>query len=97
MSIETFDMLSVVLFVILAMILFYQSWMNLIKVQITKFSLDALLLLYLQIFRGKKSAKSSRELLSKDPHKLRMLGIFSLCGAITACYVAFDLYNKYIR
>jgi hypothetical protein len=97
MDLETFDKFSVYFFFFLALVLFYQSWMNLVEKRLSKFSIDALMFLYLRVFRGKEYSERAKGLLSKEPSRMRTLGIFSLCGAITAIYVAIDLYLKFVQ
>ncbi len=57
MSFETFNQLWTGLFIVLALVLFYQSWMNLVQKRLTKISFDALILLYLRVFHGEKAVK----------------------------------------
>jgi hypothetical protein len=97
MDLETYDKFSVFFFVFLALVLFYQSWMNLAKKQLTNFSMDALVLLYLRVVRGKAAVENAKKLIYKEPSRLRFLGIAAFCCAITAMYVAVDNYQKYFR
>ena len=96
MNYETFNQLTFGLYVLLALVLFYQSWMNLIKKQLTKFSLDALILVYLRIRQGEKSLKRARKLLAIEPNRLRLLGIWALTSGLAFVYLAIELYIKYL-
>jgi hypothetical protein len=97
MDLETFDKFSVFVFCFIAFVFFYQSWMNLAKKQLTKFSMDALVLMYIQAVRGKSASEKAKKLLYQEPSKLRNLGIAALCCAVTAIYIAVDIYQKYVR
>ena len=90
MNNETFNQLSIWLYIILALILFYQSWMNIAKRQITKFSMDALVLLYIRTLKGKNALRKARDLLNREPNRLCTLGFFALCSALTFIYIAID-------
>jgi len=95
MSYETFNQFSLWLYIVLALILFYQSWMNIVKRQITKVSMDALVLLYIRTLKGKNAYQRAKELLIREPNRIRMLGFFALCIGITFTYIAIDTYIKY--
>ncbi|HLO29557.1 MAG TPA: hypothetical protein VK249_10505 [Anaerolineales bacterium] len=97
MDYETFNQLVFGFFIILALILFYQSYVNLIKKQLTKFCLDALLLAYLRVRQGEKSLKRAKKLLINEPNRLRTLGIFAFVGGIAAMYQAIAWYIKYLQ
>ncbi len=96
MSYETFNWLSFWFFIALTFVLFYQSWLNLVKRQLTNFSLDALILLYVRVVRGKAAVAKAKKLLRKEPKRIRMLGIVALANAFVGVYVAIDLYIKYL-
>jgi hypothetical protein len=53
-SLVKYDWFVVCFFLILSCILFYQGWINLAKKEVTKFFLDAVVLAYLRIIRGKR-------------------------------------------
>lgn len=97
MNYETYNQLIFGIFIILALVLFYQSWMNLIKKQLTKFSLDALILAYVRVFRGEKELRRARNLVLNEPQRLRNLGLIALICGIIAVYQAIDWYVKYLR
>jgi len=96
MNYETFNHLTFGLYIAFALVLFYQSWMNLVKKQLTKFSLDALILVYLRIRQGEKSVKRARKLLANETNRLRLLGIWALISGVAFIYFAIDLYIKYL-
>jgi hypothetical protein len=97
LDLQSFNQLVSGIFIILALILFYQSWMNLVKKRFTKFSLDALILAYVRIIRGEKQHQRVRKLLSDDPQRLRNLGVIALISGILAVYQAVDWYVKNLR
>jgi hypothetical protein len=97
MDYKTYNQLIFGIFTILALVLFYQSWMNLIKKQLTKFSLDALILAYVRVFRGEKELRRARNLVSNEPQRLRNLGLIALISGIIAVSQAIDWYVKYLR
>ena len=97
MSLESFEKFSTILFLIIALVFFYQSWMNLVKKRLTKFSMDALVLWYLRVFRGKEAVDKANKLFSEEPSRMRTIGILALCSAFTAIYVALEHYLKIFK
>jgi len=97
MDYKTYNQLIFGIFILLALILFYQSWMNLVKKQLTKFSLDALILAYLRILRGEKQLSRARKSVTNAPQRLRNLGVIALISGMIAVYQAIDWYVKYLR
>ena len=92
-----YNQLIVIIFIMLGLVLFYQSWMNLVKRQLTRFSLDALILLYVRVFRGEQQLRKAKRLLSDKPERLRSIGIIALISGAIAFYQAFNWYLKYLQ
>ena len=97
MDYTTFNQLTFVLYLILALVLLYQSWINLVKKRVTKFSLDAVILAYIRIRRGEESLDRAKRLLINEPNRLRVLGIWALISGIALMYMSIDSYAKFIR
>jgi hypothetical protein len=97
MAYQTYNQLIFGFFIILALVLFYQSWMNLVKKQLTRFSLDALILAYVRVIRGEQRLKRAQRLLAAEPQRLRSLGIIALLSGIAAVYQAIDWYIKFLK
>ena len=97
MDYQTYNQLIFGIFILLALILFYQSWMNLVKKQITRFSFDALVFAYIRAFRGKQELRRAKKLITAAPQSLRNLGIIALISGVMAVYQAIEWYVKYLR
>lgn len=52
MELGTFRLLITGIFIVLSIILFSQSWYNLFREKITKYSIDGLTLAYIRIIQG---------------------------------------------
>lgn len=94
---KIFDWFVIWFFIISACILFYQGWMNIVHKNLTRFSFDALMLIYLRIFRGKTAVVNMKKIFTKEPKRIQTLGIFAVCGAFGAIYIALDWYLQYLR
>jgi hypothetical protein len=97
MQYTTYNQFIFGMFILLALVLFYQSWMNLIRKQLTKFSLDALILFYVRLVRGEKQRRKTTRLLIDEPQRIRSLGIIALVAGVLALYQAIDWYLRYLR
>ena len=97
MDYQTFNKLTFGLCIMFAFVLFYQSWMNIVKKQFTKFSMDALMLAYLKTRRGQKSVDRAKKMFITEPNRLRSLGIFALISGILLVYLSIDSYIKYLH
>src|SRR5215212_5527691 len=96
MSYDSYNRFVFLIFIALALALFYQSWLNLAKRQLTGFSMDALMFLYLRVKSGKAAVAKAKNLLRKEPKRIQTLGLIALAGAIAAIYVAVDWYLKHL-
>ncbi len=96
MSYESYNEFVFWFFIVLALALFYQSWLNLGKRQLTSFSMDALVLLYLRVKSGKAGVAKAKNLLRKEPKRVQTLGFLALASAFAAIYVAADWYLKHL-
>jgi hypothetical protein len=97
MSYSAYNQLIFVIFMVLGLVLFYQSWINLAKKQLTSFSMDALILLYVRVFRGKEQLRRTKRLLSDEPQRLRILGVIAFISGTAAFYQAVNWYLRYLR
>ena len=96
MSYESYNWFVFWFFIALALALFYQSWLNLAKRQLTNFSMDALMFLYLRVKNGKAAVAKAKKLLRNKPKRIQTLGFIALASACAAVYVAVDWYLKYL-
>src|SRR5215217_5276904 len=96
MSYESYNGFVFWFFIALALVLFYQSWLNLAKRQLTNFSMDALVFLYLRVKSGKTAVTKAKNLLRKEPKRIQTLGFIALAGGFAAIYVAVDWYLKHL-
>jgi len=96
MSYDSYNWFVFWLFIVLALVLFYQAWMNLVKKQLTNFSMDAILLLYLRLKNGKAASSKAKNLLRKEPKRMQRLGFIAIASAMAAIFVASDWYLKYL-
>ena len=97
MAYETYHNVSLVIFILLAVLLFYQSWVNLARHQLTKFCFDALLLLYIRARFGEGASKKTKKLFVQDLSRLQTLGFSALIGGVVFIYKAIDIYLKQVR
>jgi len=80
------DDIAFLVFVILLTVMFiYQSWTNLIKKELSKFSIDALVLFLATSFGGRKYSERARRL-SRDPKRILFFGIYGILGALGGIY-----------
>jgi hypothetical protein len=96
MSYDSYNWFVFWLFIVLALVLFYQAWMNLVRKQLTKFSIDAILLLYLRVKNGKAASSKAKNLLRKEPKRMQKLGFIAIASALAAIYIASNWYLKYL-
>lgn len=72
--------------------LFYQGWNNIVMNRLTNFSLDAIMLLYVQIVNGKKAREKAEKLLHRDRKKIKTLGVYAICLGFAFIFYAIKWY-----
>jgi len=96
MDYQTYNWFSFYFFITLAIVMFYQTYINLAVKKVSGFGLDGLALLYIRLAKGLSAFRKAQKLLSKDPKRIRFFGFYALISALIAIYLAFDLYSKYL-
>ncbi len=91
-----YDWTAFFILLFFTILLLYQSWVNLIKITLTNFSLDALMMLYLRLFRGKKIYERYKELILKEPKRIKLIGFCTLLAALGGIYVTIDWFLEYL-
>jgi hypothetical protein len=92
----TFNLVTFVFCLVLALVLLYQSWINLVKKRLTRFSLDAAILAYIRFSQGEKGVQKARRLFNSEPNRLRVLGIWALISGVLLMYLSVDSYLRFI-
>jgi hypothetical protein len=96
MSYETFNWVSFYFFIVLGLLLFFQTYINLVLKKITKFGIDEMALLYIRILRGKSVVDRARKLLSKEPKRIQLFGFVALISDFASIYEAIYWYGLYL-
>ena len=74
----------------------YQSWVNLIKKEISKFSIDALALFLIVSFGGTKSQQRAIAY-SKDGKRIFLFGVYGILGTIGGIYGIAHWIGNFVR
>jgi hypothetical protein len=96
MGYQTYNWFSFYFFIALAITLFSQTYINLVVKKVSGFGFDRLVLLYVQLTKGRSALHQAQKLLGKDPKRIRYFGFHALISAFVATYAAFDIYSKYL-
>ncbi|MBK8616275.1 MAG: hypothetical protein IPN96_03995 [Anaerolineales bacterium] len=92
MSYEDFVRFAFGSFIVFAVMLLCQSYVNIAKKRFSKFSIDAIMLIVLQLVKGSVAVKREK----RDFQKIRKLGYYALASAALCVYYAIEWYVKYI-
>jgi hypothetical protein len=84
-------------FILLSVIFFYQSWINLVKKQLTKFSWDTLIFVFLYFARGKNYSDKAKKTIITDPEKMKRLGTAALLRGAASIGMAIFWYINFLR
>jgi hypothetical protein len=93
MSYENFNWFTVGSFIVLALMAFVQSYVNIAKNQFSNFFIDAAMLLFLSISKGKSAVNREK----RNIQKIHRIGYLTLAGGLLSLYYAIDWYVKYIK
>jgi len=96
MSYETFNWVSFYFFIALGLLLFFQTYINLVLKKITAFGIDGMTLLYIRALRGQSAVDRARKLLTKETKRIQFFGFAALISGFVSIYEAINLYNMYL-
>jgi len=91
-----YDWIAFFILLFFTILLLYQSWVNLTKITLTNFSLDALMMLYLRLFRGKKIYERTKRLILQEPKRVKLIGVCTLLAALGGIYVTIEWFLEYL-
>lgn len=90
----TVNWMFLILFFLIALISFYQSWENLVNKKFSKFSFDAMILALINRYGDKRTQKRAK-ISTRDPNRILVLGIYSLLLGIGAMYEIIRWFTKF--
>ena len=93
MKYEDFTNFAFWSFILVAIMLFYQSYINIVKKQYSRLSMDTIMLVVLRLAIGESEVKKAK----RDYSKIQKIGFYALAGGILSIYYAFDWYIRYIH
>ncbi len=91
---HTIDWIFLVSCIAFFFMFLYQAWVNLFYTQISKCSIDALLVFLLTKF-GSQSLKKQVTLAARDQNRVLLLGIYAVLSCFGAAYVILEWLKKY--